>query len=355
VKRLFVGTGFFAGIRGKLFLLSLALLTVAGSIGFLFLRHTLDETLEANVRDELTVRLALVQREVEGQTFAIEPSKEWDDLADDLGARANGRVTIFDSNERILGDSRLTLQEIIEGREDDRPEFRTALSGGTGRSTRYSAVLKERVTYAAAPVMRNGEAAFVVRVAIPSSQMAATVTSLERELLILCIAGVLIAVAVSSIAGHLALRGVRDLTLTARRMASGDLTMHLRSDGHDEVADLGRSREQLADGLRSSMKELVGERDLLSGVLSTMREGVLILDRDGLVALINPALREMLFLGDDDVGGAGLEFDQLVEHGIAGLGRVGRRIYGSRAQWPSGQRLRRERGHHRATEALVQA
>ncbi|NUO53285.1 MAG: PAS domain-containing protein, partial [Polyangiaceae bacterium] len=64
----------------------------------------------------------------------------------------------------------------------------------------------------------------------------------------------------------------------------------------------GRSLEQLADGLRKSLRELVGERDLLSGILTSMREGVLLVDRDGRVALINPALREMLFLRDEDVG-----------------------------------------------------
>lgn len=290
------------GVRGKLLLLSTLLFVVAGVLGFLYLRRSLHAGLDASVQGELGVRLALVHRDVESGALPLEPDAAWDVLADDLGARARARVTIFDARERILGDSSLGAEDILAGRADDRPEFRGALDGRETESARWSAVLKEPVTYRAAPVRRGGVIVGVVRVAMPESQIAGTARDLERELLLVIVIGVLVASLVCGVAGHLALRGVRALTLDAKRMADGDLTVQSPSKGNDEIADLGRSLEHLASGLRASMQDLVGERDLLSSVLSTMREGVLILDRDGLVALINPALREMLFLGDDDVG-----------------------------------------------------
>jgi len=290
------------GVRGKLQLLSTLLFVVAGVLGFLYLRRSLHAGLDASVQGELGVRLALVRRDVEASVHPLDAIDAWDALADDLGDRANARVTIFDARERILGDSSLSLDEVEAGRTDDRPEFRGALGGDETESARWSAVLKEQVTYRAAPVVRDGRIEGVVRVAMPASQIAGTARGLERELLLVILIGVLVASLVCGVAGHLALRGVRALTLDAKRMADGDLTIQSPSKGNDEIADLGRSLEHLASGLRASMQELVGERDLLSSVLSTMREGVLILDRDGLVALINPALREMLFLGDDDVG-----------------------------------------------------
>ncbi|MFO0619726.1 MAG: histidine kinase dimerization/phospho-acceptor domain-containing protein [Polyangiaceae bacterium] len=290
------------GVRAKLMLLSTVLLVLAGIAGFLSLRRSVRAGLDASVRGELTVRLARARRAVEQSAAPLEASEAWDDLADDLGARADARVTIFDANERILGDSALGLDEVLAGRTDDRPEFRGALAGRETESARWSAVLKEHVTYRAAPILRDGEIRGVVRVAMPASRIAGTARALERELLVVIVIGVIVASLMCGVAGHLALRGVRALTLDARRMADGDLTIETPSKGNDEIADLGRSLEHLANGLRASMQELVGERDLLSSVLSTMREGVLILDRAGLVALINPALREMLFLGDDDVG-----------------------------------------------------
>ncbi len=290
------------GLRTKLFLVSVLLLVIAGTCGFAYLRVIADRTLLSEIRDDLRVRLALVERDASSSSLPLEPSIGWDDLADDLGKRANVRVTIFDRTERMLGDSRLTFDQVRADPKDYRPEVRTALVGDHGESNRYSAVLHQEVSYAAVPMTRDGMTVGAVRVALPSNQLEATRQALERGLLAVCIIGVLLAVVMSTVAGHLALQGVRELTSAARRMAGGDLDVRTRAEGQDEIADLGRSLEQLADGLRASLKELVGERDLLSGILTSMREGVLLLDRDGLVVLINPALREMLFLSDDDVG-----------------------------------------------------
>ena len=292
------------GIRGKLFLMSLVMLLVLGVAGFAYLRVIADQTLLSEIRGDLRVRLDLVERDASASTskLGLEPSREWDDLADELGKRAGARVTIFDGAQKMLGDSRLPLEEVLQNPPDDRPEVRSALRGEHGESTRYSAVLAQEVTYAALPLLREGKVVGAVRVALPSNQIEATRRALEHGLLAACIVGVLAALVMSTFAGHLALKGVRELTLAAKRMAGGDLEVRTRSEGQDEVADLGRSLEHLADGLRTSLRELVGERDLLSGILTSMREGVLLVDREGLVALINPALREMLFLGDDDVG-----------------------------------------------------
>jgi two-component system phosphate regulon sensor histidine kinase PhoR len=305
------------GLRTKLFLLSVVLLVIAGVCAFAYLRVVADRTLLSEIRGDLLVRLDLVERTASSSKLPLAPSPEWDALADDLGRRANARVTIFDARQRMLGDSRLSYAEVSQNPPDDRPEVRDALAGQRGQATRYSAVLKQEVTYAAAPIVHGDEIVGAVRLALPSKDLEATRHALEDGLLAACVIGVLLAIVMSTVAGHLALQGVRELTLAARRMAGGDLEVRTRAEGQDEIADLGRSLEQLADGLRSSLKELVGERDVLSGILTSMREGVLLVDRDGLVALINPALREMLFLGDDDVGKA--PKDVIDDEGLHGL------------------------------------
>ena len=72
--------------------------------------------------------------------------------------------------------------------------------------------------------------------------------------------------------------------------------------GSDEFASLGRALDQLAESLSTTVRELRSERDLVGRILAGMQEGVLLLDEDGRVALVNPALREMLLLGADVVG-----------------------------------------------------
>jgi two-component system, OmpR family, phosphate regulon sensor histidine kinase PhoR len=112
---------------------------------------------------------------------------------------------------------------------------------------------------------------------------------------------------ISSMAAELAARPARSLATVARRMAAGDLTTRSRLVARDDLGDLGRALDQLAKNLSTSLSELRGERDRLSGILSGMVEGVLLLDGSGRIVLVNPALREMLLLGPDAVGKTLLE------------------------------------------------
>jgi two-component system phosphate regulon sensor histidine kinase PhoR len=95
---------------------------------------------------------------------------------------------------------------------------------------------------------------------------------------------------------------VGELTQAARRMTEGDLTVRTRLSGDDDLAELGEALDRLAVGLGASLGALRAERDLQKRILEAMHEGVVVVDRDGRIALVNPALRAMLLLGADAVG-----------------------------------------------------
>lgn len=95
---------------------------------------------------------------------------------------------------------------------------------------------------------------------------------------------------------------VRPLTDAARRMYEGDLSVRARVAREQDVGQLGAAFDQLAGSLSRTVGELRSERDLVSRILDGMQEGVLLLDDQGKVALMNPALREMLLLRADLVG-----------------------------------------------------
>jgi len=88
----------------------------------------------------------------------------------------------------------------------------------------------------------------------------------------------------------------------ARKMTEGDLGVRSRFAGDDDIASLGHALDRLAGGLATSLGRLRAERDLQSRILEAMQEGVVVVDRDGRIVLINPALRAMLLLGADAVG-----------------------------------------------------
>ena len=125
-----------------------------------------------------------------------------------------------------------------------------------------------------------------------------------------------------------------------RRGASHDTRgpeIRTRLAGHDELAELGQALDRLAGSLATTLGELRAERDLQRRILEAMQEGVVVVDRDGRIVLVNPALRSMLLLGADAVGKLLIEtvrhaeLDDLVE----------RRPRGSRRRRPDRDRAPR--------------
>jgi two-component system phosphate regulon sensor histidine kinase PhoR len=296
------------GIRGKLFLASLALITVSVTVADAYLQRALDSDLTGRIRSELFVRLRLIEREVSNFVAPLDDRPAWDALADELGRRSQVRVTVIRRDGLVLGDSELDGEALarVENHKG-RPEVQEAFAAGRGASMRFSNTVRRRFLYVAVPFYRAGHPAGAVRLARPLTEVDDAVAHLRGLVLLASGLGLLVAVLMSSLAAHWMSKTVRELTRAAQRMASGDLGGRTRLAGQDEVAELGRALDRLAGNLASALAELRSERDLLSGVLSGMREGVLLLDRQGRVALANPALREMLLLGADVVGKSPLE------------------------------------------------
>lgn len=294
------------GVRAKLFLLSLGLIIASVIAGYAYLRGALEDALLQSVRTDLHVRVKLIAREV-SDARAGSP-EEWQLLAQDLGKRAEARVTLIDLDGKVFGDSDVTWAELprVENHRG-RPEVDAALMGRTGESVRHSTTVRQRMLYMAEPFQRDGKPGGVARVALSLARVDGAVADLRRLALIAALLAIAVAVVLSSAAAQLVWRDARSLTEAARRMADGDLATRTRRSGTDELGELGRALDALASSLSSTLSELRSERDRVSGILSGMQEGVLLLDREGRVALVNPALCEMLLLPSDAQGKTPLE------------------------------------------------
>lgn len=132
----------------------------------------------------------------------------------------------------------------------------------------------------------------------PLPEGARALDALEQASAPLLLIAVLVAGAIAAAGAELSLRPVRALTQMTRRLAADDFSARSRLTSHDDFGELGRTLDQLALRLSNSLSDLGEERDHLRGILWGMQEGVILLDANGRIALLNPALREMLLLGE---------------------------------------------------------
>jgi two-component system, OmpR family, phosphate regulon sensor histidine kinase PhoR len=295
-------------IRAKLVLVSVGLIAASLFVLEIYLRPLIEEEIVAGKRADLFAHLAVLERQVAPLAAHPGPAAEWDRLADDLGRRADLRVTLIDTNGAVLGDSDVPAADLaaVENHRD-RSEVASALRGGKGFGTRFSVTVNRPFVYAAIPVMHDGKVVAVARVAQPLEQLERAVRRLRRTLTVGAILALGVAIFMSTVAAQIMSRALRGITRAARRMSAGDLAVRTRIGGADEVGELGRTLDGLAENLSSTLAALRAERDLFGRMLEAMQEGVLVLDREGRILLVNLALREMLLLGADIMGRTPIE------------------------------------------------
>jgi two-component system phosphate regulon sensor histidine kinase PhoR len=87
-----------------------------------------------------------------------------------------------------------------------------------------------------------------------------------------------------------------EITAVARGLAQGQLDRRVTVRSGDELADLGRALNRMTADLEAKVTEITEDRARLQAILSSMVEGVLVLDRDSKILLMNAAIERMFQL-----------------------------------------------------------
>jgi PAS domain S-box-containing protein len=114
----------------------------------------------------------------------------------------------------------------------------------------------------------------------------------------------LFAVAVAAVLlGRRTVDPVRRLTAAAERVAAGDLSTSVGVTTRDEVGTLSNTFDAMTSSLARLTGDLRASASRLGTVLSSMTDGLLATDGDGVVTSVNPAALAMLGLDEADVLG----------------------------------------------------
>jgi two-component system phosphate regulon sensor histidine kinase PhoR len=114
---------------------------------------------------------------------------------------------------------------------------------------------------------------------------------------LIALATIAVSVAASYLMVRRHSRSVCSVTEGVRQLATGNLDYRVETQGTREATELAQSLNVMADSLRKTIQDLSGERNKLSAVLATMRDGIIVVDPGSTVLMINQAAREMLNVG----------------------------------------------------------
>jgi two-component system phosphate regulon sensor histidine kinase PhoR len=239
--------------------------------------------------------------ELLSRTTPLPTIPEIQDEAIRIGELLSARVTFIAEDGRVVGDSFEQLSDLASMENHaQRPEVVEARTSGLGRSRRSSASVKMDMLYAAVPV-KHPLIAFV-RVAVPLTDVGhqvQTVLTATGTALGLALVG---AAAIAWLFSIRISQRVRLIAQVAQRYESGDLTPPRLGFGDDELGTVARALDQSVQEVGRRLAEQARDRARMEAILAGMVEGVIVVDAQGRLQLVNDAAKLMLKLRDVSIG-----------------------------------------------------
>jgi two-component system phosphate regulon sensor histidine kinase PhoR len=289
-------------VRTRLFLVSLVLIAASMGGANAYLGPAVVDRLTDLLRADAMARARLAAVAARASRAPFSDSSEWDRLADALGREAGARVTLVAADGSVIGDSEVGAAELARLENlASAPDVRGALERGEGSSEKQGSSAEPGSLRVAVPFERDAGGG-VVRITESLGPLEQARDDVRGFVWLGSAVAVVLALVLSNIVARRMSSAVRELTDAARRMTQGDLSVRTRVIGQDDFAELGHELDRLAGSLARTVGELRTERDLQRRILEAMQEGVAVVDRDGRIVLVNPALRAMLLMGADAVG-----------------------------------------------------
>ncbi|MGE0642529.1 MAG: two-component system histidine kinase PnpS [Nitrospira sp.] len=285
-------------IRWKVMIGTLAVVVCGLSIAGVLTIQTLERQHLAQLGDVLAAKSVFVEYGFQSLFRAdssLPTSAQLQETARDLAARSSVGVTIIAGDGTVLAESTVRDTDIstLENHKS-RPEVAQALSTGQGQDIRSNHTIGERTMYRAI-VLRTAldGAPVVLRVAFPMGTADRDISELKRHLLLALGAAVLAALVLSSWLAHSITSPLSDVAAAAHQLSLGPQSSRIQTTAQDEVGLLASALNHLTDRLHAKIAELSEDRAQLLAVLTSMVEGVMVLDYRGHVLQINPALERM--------------------------------------------------------------
>jgi two-component system phosphate regulon sensor histidine kinase PhoR len=262
-----------------LLIVLMPLMAVSWYIDFSMRRFFLDQT-----STNLAVRANLLKDQMAGYLQA-EDWKSVDSLCKRAGKSSGTRITMIMPSGKVQGDSEADPDTMMN--HSDRPEFVKAMSGETGVFTRYSDTLREPMMYLAVPLQEGAKRIGVLRASVSIGAIDRQLEKIRLRISLGVLVLALLATGISLLFSRRVSRPLEIIREGAENFAKGQLSYRLPVFTSKETELLARTMNDMAASLDERMQTIVGQRNELEAVLSSMIEGVMAVDLEETIISIN--------------------------------------------------------------------
>ncbi|WP_159881582.1 two-component system histidine kinase PnpS [Paenibacillus puerhi] len=268
------------------------------------LRNSYIESLKLNMERELRIIMTTVNMQ---QTGTEEEKLEfYTKQAELLKKSADARVTFLQADGKVLGDSDRKASELES--HANREEIIEAARDGIGYATRYSDSVGKNLLYVALPVPSGGETVGFLRLSMSLTEIDNSIRNVWFVLLGGLAAVFALAALISYRVAFNITRPIELITSVAQQITDMNYKYRVTVNKKDEIGQLGTAINRMADSLQLQMERILEDESRLKSVLENMISGVVMIDREGKIVLLNRSAEEILGFSSMEL--LGKRFDQ---------------------------------------------
>jgi two-component system phosphate regulon sensor histidine kinase PhoR len=269
----------------------------------IYASNTLQQFFVERTARDIEARAHLIGRQYLSLTAT--DSLAVDPLCEKLGNLSLDRITVWGKNGELICDSKQDGAEDLSVTVN--PEVVEAISAGGGHRVRFSEDFGEDMLHVAVPIKTGSELHAVLRASMTTSSIGQTHQPILIQIFIGGVVVALLAAAASWFASRRVARMLDKLRRGAERFAAGDLEHKLEVPNSLEIGGLAESLNRMAADLFDRIQTVIRQRNEQQAVLSSMVEGVLAVDLEERIFILNKAASNLIGVDLDFAQGRTLQ------------------------------------------------
>ena len=275
--------------------ITLIYVTVVVSVIIAFAIYLVGFVSDSSVADleERLERQALLVRDLTEGLFDDSPDQARIQSASVLAAEfSEMRVTVFAAEGTVLADVGNSPGAPVASASA--PEVVSALNSGKSVSARVETTGGQEHAFVAVPIIFNGETVGVARASRTTSEIDSQNVSLVIGIIFSSAIVLILSVGLAYFLAQSASRSMEAAADGARRFANGDLDYRMDTSSYPAAEELAEAFNQMASTITDQIRNLTTESNHLSVILDTMADGVIVVNSNGQVELMNLSAEWML-------------------------------------------------------------
>ena len=204
------------------------------------------------------------------------------------------RFTVINKDGEVIFDNEIAKLD----NHNNRQEFIDAFKNGSGSSVRYSASLSTSMVYVATKIDDNT----VIRSSVPVNNIrvftSGTLKYYIAIILLVFVLSLFLAIKLVKIIVY----PINELQKVTSKIENGDLNKRAIIYNYDEIGFLAQTFNNIADQLEIRIIDSLDKKNKLEAILESMESGVIAIDNNENIILINSYSQKLFDLKEDNIG-----------------------------------------------------